>query len=286
MMKKLFITAIAGFIFTTGVLAEEQPVKAKNLKYSSELTIVSHDKKLPALYYGAAGEGLHPTIILLHGYPGNEKNLDIAQGMRNEGWNVLFFHYRGAWGAEGEFSFMNAEEDVTSVIRYISSPKVAKTLKIDTNALTLIGHSMGGHMAISGTLDNPEIKCSVTYDTANIGDTFVIEDKKTKALWQQYGDTLFMLKGWNGNKSMLEPQKHQTRLNLVNRASQIKGRSVLMIAANSEVIPITQIKTLTNALRNAGGKVEYTMIKDDHSFNNNRKKLLAVTLDFMKEQCR
>lgn len=286
-MKPLLITAIATFVFSNSFLATaNNVVETKHQKYSSELTIASHDQKLPALYYGAAGAGPHPTIILLHGYPGNEKNLDIAQGMRDAGWNVLFFHYRGAWGAEGEFSFLNAEEDVTSVVKFISSANRAKELKIDPNAISLIGHSMGGHMAISGILDNPEIKCAVTYDTANIGDTFVIENKTIKESWRQYGDTLFMLKGWNGDKSMSEPVKHQLRLNLINRASKIQERPILMVAANSDVIPIKQIETVTNALRKASGKVEYTVIKDDHSFNNNRNKLLTVTQRFMEEQCR
>lgn len=287
MLKKIVISVVAWGFFVFSILAtENKSVKTIQPQYSSELTILSYNKKLPALYYGAAGEGRHPTIILLHGYPGNEKNLDIAQGMRAAGWNVLFFHYRGAWGAEGEFSFLNAEADVTSVIHYISSTKMAKKLKVDTNAISLIGHSMGGHMAISGILDNPDVKCAITYDTANIGDTFVIDNKEIEKSWRQYGDTLFMLNGWTGEKSMSEPLKHQQRLNLINRTSQIKGRSVLMVAADSDVIPVTQIKTVTNALRNAGGQVEYTLIKDDHSFNNNRQKLLTVTHDFMSKNCR
>ena len=39
-------------------------------------------------------------VLLLHGFPGNEKNLDLAQDLRADGFNVLFFHYRGAWGSE------------------------------------------------------------------------------------------------------------------------------------------------------------------------------------------
>lgn len=64
---------------------------------------------MSGLIYIASGAGPHPTVILLHGYPGNEKNLDLAQSLRREGWNVLFFHYRGAWGSEGEFSLTGAE---------------------------------------------------------------------------------------------------------------------------------------------------------------------------------
>jgi pimeloyl-ACP methyl ester carboxylesterase len=67
----------------------------------AELTILSNGSRMPALLYQANGAGPHPTVLLLHGFPGNEKNLDIAQVLRRDGFNVLFFHYRGAWGTEG-----------------------------------------------------------------------------------------------------------------------------------------------------------------------------------------
>ena len=49
------------------------------------------------------------TVILLHGFPGNERNLDLAQAIRRSGWNAVFFHYRGAWGSGGVFSFEQSD---------------------------------------------------------------------------------------------------------------------------------------------------------------------------------
>ena len=48
-----------------------------------------------------AGAGRRPTVVLLHGLPGNEKNLDLAQAIRRAGWNVVTFNYRGSWGSPG-----------------------------------------------------------------------------------------------------------------------------------------------------------------------------------------
>ena len=61
-----------------------------------ELHFASGGARLNGLLYLASGKGPHPTVALLHGYPGNERNLDLAQAMRRAGMNVLFFHYRGA----------------------------------------------------------------------------------------------------------------------------------------------------------------------------------------------
>ena len=79
-----------------------------------ELTIPSAGQRMPALMYLANGPGPHPTVLLLHGFPGNEKNLDIAQDLRRNGFNVLFFHYRGAWGADGEYRILNLADDVVA----------------------------------------------------------------------------------------------------------------------------------------------------------------------------
>src|SRR5215472_7545477 len=51
--------------------------------------IPSHGAKLYSVIYVASGAGPHPTVLLLHGFPGNEKNLDLAYSIRRAGWNVL-----------------------------------------------------------------------------------------------------------------------------------------------------------------------------------------------------
>ena len=67
----------------------------------------------------ANGKGPHPTVILLHGYPGNEKNLDLAQSLRRAGYNVVFLHYRGAWGSQGDYSIGGQADDVAAVLGYV-----------------------------------------------------------------------------------------------------------------------------------------------------------------------
>jgi uncharacterized protein len=42
------------------------------------MQIPSHGALMNALVYVAAGAGPHPAVILLHGFPGYERNLDPA----------------------------------------------------------------------------------------------------------------------------------------------------------------------------------------------------------------
>lgn len=65
------------------------------------LHIPSHGETINGIAYVAAGAGEHPAVVLLHGLPGNEKNLDLAQAIRRAGWTVVTFNYRGSWAVLG-----------------------------------------------------------------------------------------------------------------------------------------------------------------------------------------
>jgi pimeloyl-ACP methyl ester carboxylesterase len=118
----------------------------------------SHGLQLNALMYVAAGALPHPTVILLHGFPGNERNLDLAQTLRRAGYNVLFFDYRGSWGSPGTFSFTHCIEDVNASIAYLRDPSNAAKLHVTSSNLILIGHSMGGFLARYAAAQDPGIK--------------------------------------------------------------------------------------------------------------------------------
>lgn len=278
------ITILALLLLQTACTTSKPNIPAS----VSELTIHSNGSRMPGHIYQAAGNGPHPTVVMLHGYPGNEKNLDIAQSLRKAGWNALFFHYRGSWGSEGEFSFLNSEQDVQAVINYIQQPNTAKKLKINPQKISLVGHSMGGHMAVAGILDNPSIKCAVAHDGANMGakGKGLFSDAQSAKLWSNYSDTLFMLNGWSGGKAIAEVKQHGLRLDLVNRASAIKNRPIHLIAANTTVIPIDlHITPLLKALKQHTDHASYELIEDDHSFSNSRDKLTHSTLQFLKKNC-
>src|SRR3954463_5535825 len=113
---------------------------------STELFIPSGNSLLAGLMYRPNGNEKHPTLLLLHGYPGNERSLDIAQVVRAHGWNVIYFDYRGSWGSQGKFSFRNCVEDVVNVVAFCK--KYQDSLKIDTTNIVVFGHSMGGWICL------------------------------------------------------------------------------------------------------------------------------------------
>lgn len=287
---KLCIKLIVVYLLLNLSLMAQAKQQGEYPASTTELTFNSYGKQMSGFIYAAEGKGPHPTVLLLHGYPGNEKNLDVAQALRKDGWNVVFFHYRGAWGSEGEFSFRTAEQDVQVVLQYLSDKDNAEKLRVDQSLISTVGHSMGGHMAIAGILDNPAVKCSVSWDGANLGAKGVglVNDPDTTIPWKDYGDTLFMLKGWSGEKAEQETREYANELDLVKRAEKINGRPVLLVDANTQVIPHElHIAPLLNALKaTKDSKVIYKLIDDDHSFNSSRDELIETTADFLNSYCK
>ena len=126
----------------------DPPEDAHNPARFEVLHIPSNGVAINGIAYVPAGPGPHPTALLLHGMPGNEKNLDLAQAMRRAGWLVVAFNYRGSWGSPGAFHYSQTLEDANSVLGYLRSPEVAAKLGADPKRLVMVGHSMGGWITL------------------------------------------------------------------------------------------------------------------------------------------
>src|SRR5271155_2808225 len=131
--------------------------------------IPSHGSLLNAFVYVAAGAGPHPAVVLLHGFPGNERNLDLAQDIRSVGWDVLYFDYRGSWGSPGDFSFSHGIEDTAAAINYLRTPEMAGILRLDPQRIVLLGHSMGGFMAVQAAAADVGIMGVALISAADFG---------------------------------------------------------------------------------------------------------------------
>lgn len=121
--------------------------------------ISSAGVRMNGVFYLAAGREPHPTVILFHGLPGNEQNLDLAQVLRRAGYNVLTFHYRGSWGSPGRFTLAGGVRDGNASVAYVEAN--ASRFRVAARRLILIGHSYGGFVAARVAQSHPEVAATV-----------------------------------------------------------------------------------------------------------------------------
>ncbi len=165
----LFAVLPAPAQYSYSAITTDPPVDKANPAAMQSFQLPSHGVLLNAFVYIAAGAGPHPTVILLHGFPGNERNLDLAQSIRRAGWNVLYFDYRGSWGSPGDFSFTHCMEDAASAIGYFRDPANAAKFRSDPKTIVLVGHSMGGFVALEAGALDPSVTAIATISAADFG---------------------------------------------------------------------------------------------------------------------
>ena len=133
------------------------------------LHIPSGGVEINGVAYLASGDGLHPTLLICHGWPGNEKNLDLAQAVRRTGWNAVTFNYRGSWGSPGEFRFSQVMDDPAAVLAWLRKPENAAKYGIDPKRIAIAGHSMGGWATAQTASRDPSLLGAVIISAGDMG---------------------------------------------------------------------------------------------------------------------
>jgi pimeloyl-ACP methyl ester carboxylesterase len=257
-----------------------------------ELNIPSAGLRLPGLIYLANGAGPHPTVVLLHGIPGNEKNLDIAQALRRAGFNVLFFHYRGAWGAEGSYSVLQVAEDALAALAMLRNPLHAKRYRVDVARLSLLGHSLGGFAALRAGSDDDGLRCVGAISPLNFGPLvagLTAEDTGAEA-FLAYADTLYMLRDFDGARLRQQlrsaaPEDIDTTL----FGPGLRGKTVLLVTGESDRVTVPAINfhpVVAAYSKEPQIRMRSQVISGDHSFSWSRIALTRLLLEWYLADCR
>ena len=247
--------------------------------------IPSHGAMLNALAYLAAGAGPHPVVILLHGFPGNEKNLDLAQAIRRAGWDVVYFDYRGSWGSPGDFSFTHSIEDTEAAIVYLRDGAHAKKLRADSGSLVLIGHSMGGFIARYVGAQDPAIKAVGLISAADMGVDRMqgiqpeYESRAVAGLAAHLADEgMAPLAGCTPESLAKEVFANAAAWNVPNLAPKLVGRPTLVITSDDGLAASND--AFVAALRKAGAKdLTAVHLTTDHSYSDKRVALTESVLE-------
>jgi uncharacterized protein len=230
--------------------------------------------------------GPHPTIVLLHGFPGNEQNLDLAQAIRRAGWNVLTLHYRGAWGSPGIFSIAHVLEDADAAVAFVRRPDIAGKFGIDTRRIVLGGHSMGGFASAAHTRADKHLLGVVLIDAWNVGATAdkfskVSEAGRAVLVAKEFDDLGNSLHGATATSTAEEIMAHRTDWNFMSWANELTRPPLLVVGASKAFGEAN--RQLAEAVTRAGGKVTAVTLPSDHSFQDHRIALAAQVINWLQK---
>lgn len=242
------------------------------------LHIPSGGVQINGVAYLAEGPGLHPTFVLLHGLPGNEKNLDLAQAVRRAGWNAISLNYRGSWGSPGSYRFAQTLQDADATLAYLRDSARVRELGVDTARLVLAGHSLGGWVTALTAAHDHALRGAILISAVNIvglvsgarrssGD----DSMRAKAI-AFMRDNMESLAGVTAEEMVDELSANVNTFDWNRAVPGLAKMPLLVLTADDHLAP--GAIALADSIRAHGNRhVTLTHVATDHSWSDRRVEL-------------
>jgi len=288
-MRPAFVAALAVAVLAGGSGLAAPPAGLPAAIYADPAPDAAHPARMAVLHipsggvaingvaYLASGAGPHPTVVICHGLPGNEKNLDLAQAIRRAGWNAVTFNYRGSWGSPGVFRFGQNPQDADAVLAYLEDPANAKALGVDPKRLVIIGHSMGGWVAVVTAAHHPELAGLVTFSPADMS---LMGGAPTPIRVRLMSENMEALAGVTAESMAADVAEGAEGRSFAKAAEGLVGTPYLALTSDDGLAPDTA--ALVTAIQaRGGGKVVTRHVATDHSWSDHRIELEAAVINWL-----
>ena len=248
------------------------PAKLIQLRYTSA------GVALPARLFLASGDKPHPTVLMLHGFPGTEMNFDLDRAIQRAGWNVLAVEYRGVWGGGGKFSFSHVVEDARAGLGWLRDPANDAKYRIDPKTIVVMGHSMGGFATVMVS-DEKGVAGSVVISGGDIsGHLGAMKGKPVGAFREDWADDASYT-NMTIDEMIADVTANQDRWDWRTNAARLAGRPLLVLTSNDGLKPEGDVLAAAAA---PGNKVTAIHIETDHSYNDHRIALAAAIVSWLQ----
>lgn len=291
-MSMRIVVLLAFSCFTPlAARAASPPARIPSAIYTDAPRDMSHPAKMEVIHipsggvkingvaYVAAGVGPHPVMLLFHGLPGNEKNLDLAQAVRRAGWTVVTLNYRGSWGSPGTFRFAQNLEDAAAALAFVRDPSNAAALRIDPRRIVIAGHSMGGWVTAMTAERDKGLMGAVMISAANMGK---LGKMPRSDVFKEMSGDMESLAGVSADSMTDDLISQANAFDFMNGAGALKNTPLLVLSSNDGLAPMTD--EFVTAIRAAGGKrVTARHEATDHPWSDKRIELESAVIDWLAE---
>lgn len=257
----------------------DPPPDAAHPARLSALRIPTHGLLINGIIYQPAGAGPHPTLVICHGLPGNEKNLDLAQAVRRAGWNAVTFNYRGSWGSPGDFRLAQNLEDAEAVLAYLRDKDNSQRLGIDAAQIVIAGHSMGGWVVVYTASHDHALAGAILISAADVGKQGDLPHDQLVALLE---DSTAPLSGVTAAGMADQMHALGPKFQFENMAAGLVRTPLLAVTADDGFAQYSY--ELINAIHAQGGhQVTAMHFVTDHNYSDYRIALESAILNWLKQ---
>ncbi|MEJ3745010.1 alpha/beta fold hydrolase [Actinomycetes bacterium KLBMP 9797] len=268
------------------------PVDAAVPASTPAVTFTSGGETLLGVLHLPAGAGPHPVVVLLHGFPGNERNFDLAQALRRAGYAALVFHFRGSWGVRGSWSWRNVLDDAARVVAAVREDALAATYRLDPRRVAVVGHSLGGFTALMTAAANPAVRAVASvagFDFGIAAAASRADPAVRSAYVESWEGELLPLRGTSAEALVAEMEAAGDGWRLARLAPRLADRPVLLVGTGRDPVTPAEVHhwPLVEAYEAAAvSRLEHRVFPTDHALSDHRVALARTIVDFLDRHLR
>lgn len=242
--------------------------------------------RLLCTIYTAEGEGPHPVLIFTHGYPGHEKNLDLAQTLRRAGFSSVIFFYRGCWGSDGNFSFEGSFEDTRAVLDFVLRDT---EYNFDKEHIFFIGHSLGCVNAARMIAACRQVKGGVFLapcDLWRLSQLGLEDSRYRQHLLDLLEEGIAYIRGTNVHALTNEILESAGQLSIDSCIPSISEKPLLWVSSPEDDVVSEEKETypyIQKMKAYGASRFKWLRVSSDHYFSNMRSQLTEDITSFLLE---
>jgi uncharacterized protein len=237
------------------------------------------DSGMYARIFRPHGSAKSPLVIIFHGIPGNETNLDLAYALRENGYAVLVPHYNGCWGSKGEYRIEGIPENAEQVFAEAFSKEFIEKWNIDENRVGVVGHSLGGWVSLISPKISKKIRGIIALDP--LADFSKAPEAVMLPVMESFAVPLHnvtpeqLLAGWIWAGEHWNPK---------DTVRYLEDRFFMVISASGEdCFPIEPVYNVYKLGKSHARKSAFWVIDSDHSFVSQRPRLREIVIEYLNE---
>ena len=225
--------------------------------------------------YRPAPEGKYPAVAICHGYPGDTKNMDLAEELALNGVVTLVFYYQGAWGSKGAYRFAKLEPSTRDAVTYLKSQTC-----VNPDRVGLVSHSMGALPLSKRMSSDASLKTCVLMSPVSDISLWTSGDALETVIPHFINSAKGKLDGMNADQLRADLKEITVSGNPVNLIASVKAPTMIVVGTEDDVTPPDLCKVLYNRVHEPK---KWVLVEGaDHGFSEHRIPLIRAVLDWLK----